>query len=125
MRPSPLLTAVGASAGTFVVLGGTTAIVSGVALSVAKRVVRARRNAAATSCAQCTGSGFLPCQICMGHGVLRCRAPVRRSQLARKLRPQAEAAAAPPVQCSCPGCGTTRLQRCLNCLGEGRVCLPS
>lgn len=43
MRPSPLLTAVGASAGTFVVLGGATAIVSGVALSVAKRVVRARR----------------------------------------------------------------------------------
>ena len=65
-----------------------------------------------------------------GRGVLRCRAPVRRSQLARKLRPQAgsggdAAAAAPPVQCACPGCGTTRVQRCLNCLGEGRVCLPS
>ena len=111
MRPSPLLTAVGASAGTFLVLGGTTAFVSGVALSVAKRVMRARRvseaglrvlaaahalvnglcflllpvqlqdlydsctaasmssnlqTAAATPCAQCTGSGFLPCQICMG-----------------------------------------------------------
>ncbi len=43
MRPSPLLTALGASAGTFVVLGGATFVVSGVALSVAKRVVRSRR----------------------------------------------------------------------------------
>lgn len=43
MRASPLLTAVGASAGTFIVLGGATMIVSGVTLSVAKRVVRQRK----------------------------------------------------------------------------------
>lgn len=43
MRPSPFLTAIGASAGTFITLGGATFVVSGVVLSVAKRVVRARK----------------------------------------------------------------------------------
>lgn len=70
---------------------------------------------------------FLPFTV--GRGMLRCRAPVRQSQLARKLRPQAagsaSGAAAPTLQCICPACGASREQRCLNCLGEGRVCLPA
>lgn len=40
---SPLLTAVGAGAGTFVTLTFVTGAVSGVALSVAKRVLRHRK----------------------------------------------------------------------------------
>lgn len=40
---SPFLTAVGASIGTFAVLGGATMLVSGATLSVAKAVVRRRK----------------------------------------------------------------------------------
>ncbi|PSC69014.1 Seleno H [Micractinium conductrix] len=64
MRPSPFLTAIGASAGTFITLGGATFVVSGVVLSVAKRVVRARKLATAQPCIMCAGSGFRDCQVC-------------------------------------------------------------
>ena len=40
---SPLVIATAAGAGTFLALGATTMLVSGVALSVTKRVVRARK----------------------------------------------------------------------------------
>ena len=40
---SPLVVAAAASAGTFLALGATTMVVSGVALSVTKRVVRVRK----------------------------------------------------------------------------------
>ena len=40
---SPLLTAVGAGAGTLVTLGAATCVVSGVALTVTKRVVKQRK----------------------------------------------------------------------------------
>lgn len=43
MRASPFFTAIGAGAGTLVTLGGATFVVSGVVLTVAKRVVRARK----------------------------------------------------------------------------------
>ena len=46
---NPLVTAVGASVGTFVVLGAGTMVVSGAALTVAKRVVRQRKVGCALS----------------------------------------------------------------------------
>jgi hypothetical protein len=30
-----------------------------------------------------------------------------------------------PVRCVCPACGATGQQRCLNCLGEGKVWVPA
>lgn len=125
---SPLLTAVGAGAGTFVTLTFVTGAVSGVALSVAKRVLRHRKMAVATKCSVCDASGFMSCQVCMGKAIIRCRQPVSLKQLRRRSRPAAAGEggeAGGVVHCACPGCGTTRLQRCLNCLGDGKVCLPS
>jgi hypothetical protein len=40
---SPLLVAVGAGVGTMVALGGATAVVSGVTLSIAKRVIKRKK----------------------------------------------------------------------------------
>lgn len=56
-----------------------------------------------------------------GRAVVRSRAPVPLKALVSK----AGQPPVPPVLAACPGCGTTLQQRCLNCLGEGRVCLPS
>jgi hypothetical protein len=227
---SPFLTAVGAGAGTLVTLGAATCVVSGVALTVTKRVVQQRKVGlaaaaasshtpvpghmmishqglrrrvppapaaeamllaasaarsrparpppclvvdgvpctalqmkAATDCLMCKGARFRDCQVCMGEwcwhcmwcgglssesaalnlaapprqphpssaagkAILRCRQPVSMKQLQRRSSSQAaggNSEAEPTAVCSCPACGTTRLQRCLNCLGEGKVCLPS
>ena len=62
-----------------------------------------------------------------GKAILRCRQPVSMKQLQRRSRPQAgggDGEAEPTAVCSCPACGTTRLQRCLNCLGEGQLAVP-
>lgn len=125
---SPFLTAVGAGAGTMITLGGATFLVSGAVLSVAKRVVRQRKMAAATTCTLCQGTGFLACQVCMGKAIIRCRPPVSLKQLKKRQQPPAagsDGGGSTAIMCSCPACGATRQQRCLNCLGEGRVCLPS
>ena len=131
MRPSPLLTALGASVGSLVTLGAATLAVSSVGIAVTKQVVRRRRLAAATPCAVCASTGYLPCGVCGGRGVLRCRAPVRLSELRRRRQvegqQQGDGVASPvaSAMCACPVCGTTLRQRCLNCLGEGRACLPA
>lgn len=59
MRPSPLLTALGAGAGTLVVLGGSTFLLSGMVLQVTKHVVRHRKVwAAAVAASVGPGTAF-------------------------------------------------------------------
>jgi hypothetical protein len=60
-----------------------------------------------------------------GKGIVRCRQPVPMRLLRRQKPPAAGDPSRAPVMCSCPACGTTRTQRCLNCVGEGKLCLPS
>lgn len=42
MRVNPFLTAVGVGVGTMVTMGGTTIVVSGIGMAIAKRITRAR-----------------------------------------------------------------------------------
>jgi predicted RNA-binding Zn-ribbon protein involved in translation (DUF1610 family) len=107
------------------VMGGTTLLVSSVALGVVKRVVRARRLSAATPCAPCGGAGYVACDVCRGRRVVSCRAPRSLRQLRAEAGGRGGGAVAPSVDVACPACGATTVQRCLNCLGEGRVCLPA
>ena len=79
----------------------------------------------ATACSECAGSGYRRCEVCSGRAVIRCREPVPLRLLAKQKEAAPGAAPAPTAMCSCPACGTTLQQRCLNCLGEGRVCLPA
>jgi hypothetical protein len=81
----------------------------------------------ATPCAACRATGYLPCQVCRGRAVITCRVPRSLLQLARDRGGAggADEVLGATTQCTCPACGTTMQQRCLNCLGEGRVCLPA
>eukprot|EP00887_Chlorella_sp_A99_P002909 scaffold6.g2909.t1 len=115
----------GASVGTLMALGGATLAVSTLGLSVVKVVVKQRKMKAATECTVCKGTGYLKCGLCRGRAILHCRAPVKLSQLRRRKAAGADSGAANVAQCACPACGTTLEQRCLNCLGEGKVCLPA
>ena len=81
----------------------------------------------ATACTQCQGEGYVRCDICMGRSIVRCRPPRTMRQLMLEYRGVSEGgedAAAAPMECECPACGTSMYQRCLNCLGEGKVCSP-
>jgi hypothetical protein len=130
---NPFFTAVAVGAGTMVALGGSTILVSGMGIAVAKRVARTKRLKMARPCSQCGGEGYLACDVCLRTCIVRCRAPRSmrdimndsrsRSSAARKgAEPTtAETTPAVPVYCSCPACGTSGYQRCLNCLGDGRV----
>ncbi|KAI3436389.1 hypothetical protein D9Q98_005806 [Chlorella vulgaris] len=122
---SPLLTALGAGTGTFVAMSVVTGLVSAATLKVAKQVVHHRKMKVATQCLACDGVGYLRCQVCMGKGIVRCRQPVPMRLLRRQKPPAAGDPSRAPVMCSCPACGTTRTQRCLSCVGEGKLCLPS
>jgi hypothetical protein len=42
MRVNPFVTAVGVGVGTMVAMGGTTMVVSGIGISIAKRINRSR-----------------------------------------------------------------------------------
>jgi hypothetical protein len=123
MLRSPLVVAGAAAAGTVLVMGGATMAVSGVALAVVRQVNKRRHARLASQCAECGGGGYVPCEVCRGAAVLRCRAPVRLRDLGRR-KPAQPGDAGAASYCSCPACGTTMRQRCLNCLGEGAVFLP-
>ena len=81
----------------------------------------------AVPCAGCRGTGHLPCDVCRGRGIVRARAPRTMKQLLEEARSKAGGGAPPPpaVDLICPACGCTMEQRCLNCLGIGKVCLPN
>lgn len=82
MRVSPFLTAIGAGAGTFVTLGAATFLVSGVALSVTKRVVRARK----VRCwQQSAGDADAGCDRCKVAGFLLCIGPQRHVAVAASV----------------------------------------
>eukprot|EP00890_Picochlorum_soloecismus_P004417 jgi/Picsp_1/4977/NSC_02340-R1_hypothetical protein CHLNCDRAFT_140956 [Chlorella variabilis] len=117
----PFLTAIGVGIGSMAAMGGATIVVSGVAMAVAKQVTRATRMKHALPCAQCRGEGFVICQICMGTCVVRCRAPRSMKQLLRESDTNGGALNVETAQCSCPACGTSGWQRCLNCLGSGKI----
>jgi hypothetical protein len=129
---NPFLTAVAVGSGTMVALGGSTIVVSAVGIALAKRVARARKLKSALSCCQCNGEGYLPCDVCLRTCIVRCREPksirdimleTKQAKVDRGL-PGADRAAdpsVPPVYCSCPACGTSGYQRCMNCLGDGKV----
>lgn len=72
----------------------------------------------ASACSQCDGEGYLSCQICHGSCIVRTRKPQRMSQI---MKGNENSENEPAVYCSCPACGTSRYQRCLNCLGLGKV----
>lgn len=147
----PFFTAIGVGIGSMAAMGGATIVVSGVAMAVAKQVTRTTRvrntlfffdcnlyvsrkqqfNAVnffivsqmkhAMPCAQCSGEGFVPCQICMGTCVVRCRAPRSMRQLLRESDINGGTINVEAAQCSCPACGTSGWQRCVNCLGSGKI----
>lgn len=128
-----MLTAVAVGAGTMVALGGSTILVSGMGIAVAKRVARTKKLKRAQPCSQCGGEGYLACDVCLRTCIVRCRAPKSmrdiikdsrsKSLAARKGGEPAPAETPPdmPVYCSCPACGTSGYQRCVNCLGDGKV----
>jgi len=141
----PFLTAVAVGTGTMFALGGSTIVVSGVGIAVAKRIARAKKLKTASPCRQCAGEGYLPCDVCLRTCVVRCRAPRSMREIMLEARNaeklgkgrkvvgrgeedrgpgasrSASTSASPPVYCSCPACGTSGFQRCVNCLGDGRV----
>lgn len=71
-----------------------------------------------TPCPQCEGEGFVSCDICQGTCIVRCRAPKPMSQILRESRIKNLNEVVPATYCSCPACGTSGWQRCLNCLGD-------
>jgi predicted RNA-binding Zn-ribbon protein involved in translation (DUF1610 family) len=112
-----------------VVMSGATLAVSSVALGVMRTVTRRQQRSKSKPCTRCNGNGFLyPCDVCLGKAVIRSRAPRTFKQLLAEARGKGAKSVAPEdlqVQCSCPACGTTMHQRCLNCLGEGAVYIPA
>ena len=114
MRPSPLLTAVGASVGTFAALGGATLLVSGVTLSVAKAVVR-RRKVRGVIGPQLPVLCWCPCMhACSMHARLGC--PEHSVQPSLPPRPHRL-----PMQLStatpCGQCGGRGYVACQVCMG--------
>jgi hypothetical protein len=125
---NPFFNAIAVAAGTMVALGGSTIVVSGIGIAVAKQVSRARKMKVGTSCCQCKGEGFLPCDVCLRTCVVRCRPAKSMSDIMRETKnkkmkqaPGQQVDVPPAVYYSCPACGTSGYQRCLNCLGDGRV----
>ncbi|KAK9815802.1 hypothetical protein WJX72_009750 [[Myrmecia] bisecta] len=68
--------------------------------------VQRRKAKVAAPCLSCTGMGKRPCQCCKGKLVLDYQ-PFESPQTKR--------------WCVCPACSAKGLQKCLNCLGSGRV----
>ncbi len=58
MMRNPLLAGVAASAGTFLAMGAATALISGVALSVSKRVVKHRKVPGTACCLACSAASL-------------------------------------------------------------------
>ncbi len=131
-----MLTAVAVGAGTMVALGGSTILVSGMGIAVAKQVARTKKLKMARPCSQCAGEGYLACDVCLRTCIVRCRQPRSMRDIIKESRSKSSApregcepansemaptAPVLPVYCSCPACGTSGYQRCLNCLGDGRL----
>ena len=125
---NPFLTAVAVGTGTMVALGGSTILVSGIGIAVAKRVARTKKLKTARPCSECGGEGYLACDVCLRTCIVRCRAPRSMRDIMLESRSKSSAALkggepssvetppAVPVYCSCPACGTSGYQRCVNCL---------
>lgn len=106
MAMRPLAAALGSAAGTLVALGGTTLLVTSVALGAVKTVVKRRQKIHAKPCIICKGQKTTPCQVCKGRAVLDWQ-PFADPMTARV--------------CLCPGCKGCKQSKCLNCLGEGET----
>lgn len=126
----PLVAAIGAGTVTMVAMGGATMLVSSLALGVAKNVSKQRQRKLAIQCRVCQGNCYVPCDVCLGRGIIRTRRPRSMKQIlleakGGKSSNGISATENEAVMCTCPACGTTLQQRCLNCLGEGSVFIPN
>ena len=76
----------------------------------------------AVPCTVCGGTGTRRCEICCGKGIIRARAPRTMRQMMQDARGGNKSTSSPqPIDLICPACGSTLEQRCLNCLGKGKV----
>ncbi|EFJ21315.1 hypothetical protein SELMODRAFT_19312, partial [Selaginella moellendorffii] len=82
----------------------TLSLISTVSLRAFKAVVDKNRRKVAPPCQVCKGKGFVPCKLCKGSSTV-------------SWSPLFDPVFIKP--CVCPTCEGNRVQRCLNCIGNG------
>ncbi len=75
----------------------------------------------AVPCTACKGTGLRRCEICLGKGIIRARAPRTMRQMMQEARGGRGSVVTQPMDLICPACGSTLEQKCLNCVGKGKV----
>ncbi|KAK4734527.1 hypothetical protein AABB24_026223 [Solanum stoloniferum] len=91
--------------GSIVLLGGAISI-SALTTSVLRRKALINKEKFGKLCLSCRGKGFYKCKLCKANGTI-------------KWSPLYDPVFVNP--CVCPTCEGNKIQRCLNCLGDGRV----
>ncbi|CAN4119652.1 unnamed protein product [Withania somnifera] len=91
--------------GSIVFLGGAITI-SALTTSLLRRRALINKEKFGKLCDYCRGKGFYKCKVCKGNGTIR-------------WSPLHDPVFVNP--CLCPTCDGHKVQRCLNCLGDGRV----
>ncbi|XP_009600896.1 uncharacterized protein [Nicotiana tomentosiformis] len=91
--------------GSIVLIGGSITI-SALTTSILRRKALINKEKLGKFCGCCKGKGFYICKLCKGNGTIR-------------WSPLYDPVFINP--CVCPTCDGQKVQRCLNCLGDGRV----
>uniref|UniRef100_A0A3Q7FEV1 Uncharacterized protein n=1 Tax=Solanum lycopersicum TaxID=4081 RepID=A0A3Q7FEV1_SOLLC len=91
--------------GSIVLLGGAVSI-SALTTSVLRHKALINKAKFGKLCLYCRGIGFYKCKLCNANGTI-------------KWSPLYDPLFINP--CVCPTCEGNKIQRCLNCLGDGRV----
>ncbi|KAJ8551177.1 hypothetical protein K7X08_000547 [Anisodus acutangulus] len=91
--------------GSIVLVGGAITI-SALTTCILRRKALINKEKFGKICSYCRGNGFYKCKVCKGNGTIR-------------WSPLYDPVFVNP--CVCPTCDGHRVQRCLNCLGDGRV----
>ncbi|KAL4534516.1 hypothetical protein Ndes2437B_g05301 [Nannochloris sp. 'desiccata'] len=102
-------------------MGGSTIAVASVSLAVVQTISTQRKMKNAVPCKACSGTGHRSCEICLGKGIIRARAPRTMRQMMQEVRGGGASVALQPIDLICPACGCTLEQKCLNCVGKGKI----
>ena len=137
---SPLARGLGSAAGTLVVAGAGTLLVVSVATGVASNAIKFHRvrswwitnsgTVAAASCARCThfmtydlvheylqARSAVPCKVCSSEARVTCQT-CRGGAVLDWVPASGNSKSRPAL---CPVCQGRGKQKCLNCLGEGKI----